>query len=147
MNATSSRARVGKHSSDMFPNRNVYKQVNALTALLFNVASEYAFRRVQVNQEGLILNGAHQFLVYAYNDNISGGSLHTIKKNAQSLVVVSKESRIKVNADKIKYMVMSRDQTGCRSHNMTIDDSSFERVEVFKCLGKTYHIKILIRKN
>jgi hypothetical protein len=77
--------------------------------LIFNFASEYAIRRVQVNQDGLKLNGRHQLVVYADDINILGGSLHTTKKNAKSLVVASKESGLEVNADKTKYMVTSRD--------------------------------------
>jgi hypothetical protein len=42
-----------------------------------------------------------------------------------------------VNADKTKYMVMSRDQHAGRSHSMKIDNNSFERVEEFKYLGTT----------
>jgi len=42
-----------------------------------------------------------------------------------------------VNADETKYMFMSRDQNAGRSHNMKIDNSSFERVEEFKYLGTT----------
>jgi len=42
-----------------------------------------------------------------------------------------------VNADKPKYMVMSRYQNAERSHNIKIDNSSFERVEEFKYLGTT----------
>jgi hypothetical protein len=34
----------------MFPIRNVFKQGDALLALLFNFAFGYAIRRVQVNQ-------------------------------------------------------------------------------------------------
>jgi len=34
-------------------------------------------------------------------------------------------------------MVMSRDQKVGRSHNMKIDNSSFERMEQFKYLGTT----------
>jgi hypothetical protein len=39
-----------------------------------------------------------------------GGSVHTVKKNAEVLLVVSKETGVEVNADKNKYMIMSRDQ-------------------------------------
>jgi hypothetical protein len=63
--------------------------------LLFNFALEYAIRRVQVNQDGLKLNGTHQLLVYDDDDddvNILGGSEHTIEKNAEALVVPSKET-------------------------------------------------------
>jgi hypothetical protein len=37
------------------------------------------------------------------------GSIHTMKKNTEALVDVDKESGLEVNADKIEYMVMSRD--------------------------------------
>ena len=78
--------------------------------MLFNFALEYAIRRVQVNQDGLKLNGTHQLLSYADDDNILGGSIHTVKENAEALVVATKETGLEVNADKTKYMVMSRDQ-------------------------------------
>ena len=42
-----------------------------------------------------------------------------------------------VNADKTKYMIMSRDQNTGRSHCMNIDNSSIERVEEFKYLETT----------
>jgi len=64
----------------MIPIRNDLKQGEALSPLLFNFASEYAFRRAQVNQDGLKLNGTHQFLAYADDVNILGGSVSTIKK-------------------------------------------------------------------
>ena len=50
--------------------------------------------------------------------------------------MASKESGLEVNADKTKYMVMSRDQNAGRSHSKQIDNNSFERVEEFKYLGK-----------
>jgi hypothetical protein len=75
--------------------------------LLFNFVLEYAIRRVQVNQGVLKLNGTHHLLTYADDVNILGGSVHTVKENAEALVVATKEIGLEVNADKTKYMIMS----------------------------------------
>jgi hypothetical protein len=55
----------------------------------FHLCLRKAIASVQVNQDGLKLNGTHQLLVYADDVNILGGSIHTrtIKKNAEALVV------------------------------------------------------------
>ena len=52
-----------------------------------------------------------------------------------SFFFVTKEIGLEVNADKTKYMVMSREQTAGLSHTMKFDNSSIERVEEFKYLG------------
>jgi len=51
---------------------NALKQ-DALSRLLFSFVSEYAIRRVQVNQEGLKLNVTHRLLVYANDVHTWGG--------------------------------------------------------------------------
>ena len=88
-----------------------------------------------MNQDGLKLNGTHQLLVYADDVNILGGSVHTVKENAEALVVAKKEIGLEVNADKTKYIIMSRDQNAGHSHSMKTDNSSFERVEQFRHFG------------
>jgi len=133
--------------SDMFPIRNSLKQRDALSPLVFNFALDYAIRRVQVNQAGLKLNGSHQLLAYADDLNILGVSVPTVKENAEALVVATKETRLEINADKSKYMVMSRDQNAGRSYSMKIDNSSIEMVEEFKSLGTTLTNKNSIQED
>jgi hypothetical protein len=105
--------------------------------LLFNFALEWAIRRVQVNQDGLKLNGTHQLLVYDDDVNILGGCAHAIKKKAETLIVSSKEIGLEVNADKTKYMVISQDQNAGLSHSMKTDNRSLEMVEELKYLRTT----------
>ena len=62
----------------------------------------YAIKRVQVDQDGLKLNGIHQLLVYVDDVNLFEGSERTIKKNSATLVVAGKEIWLEVNADKSK---------------------------------------------
>ena len=92
MAETYSGVRLGQNLSDMFPIRNGLKQGDVLSPLLFNFALEYTIQRVQVNQDGLKLNGMYRFLVYADDVKILGGSVHTVKENAEALVVASKEN-------------------------------------------------------
>ena len=98
-----------KNLSEMFPIRNGLKQGDALSPLLFNFVLEYAIKRAQVKQDGLKLNGTHELLAYADDVNILGGSAHTVKENAEALLVAIKEIGLEVIADKTKYIVMSRD--------------------------------------
>ena len=107
---TYSRFRLGNNLSDRFPIRSGLKQGDALIPLLFNFVLEYVIRRVQVNKDGLKLNGTHQILAYAYDVNIMGASVYTVKKKAGTFVAAAKESGLEVDANKSKYMVVSRDQ-------------------------------------
>jgi len=134
---TYSRVQVGKNVSDRFPIRNGLKQGDALSPMRRNFALEYAIRRVQINQNGLKLNGTHQLQAYTDDVNILGGSIHTLKENSEALVAATREIGLEVNADKTKYMVVSRDQNAGRIHSVRIDNSTFERVEDFKYLGTT----------
>jgi hypothetical protein len=92
----------------------------------------------------LKLNGTHQILVYVDDVNVLGRSIHTIKKNTGALLVGSKEICLEGNADKTECMVMSRDQNAGQSHNIKIDNSSFERVQIF---GNNLKSKFCSRRN
>jgi len=65
------------------------------------------------------------------------GSIHTLKENAEALLAAAREIGLEVSADKTKYMVMSRDQNAGRIHSVRIDNTTFERADVFKYLGTT----------
>jgi hypothetical protein len=79
-------------------------------------------------------------VVYADVVNILVGSILTIKKNTDAFVVASKEVVLEANADKSKYMVMSRDQNAGRNHNIKTVNSAFERVEDFQMFGNNLNV-------
>jgi hypothetical protein len=77
--------------SDMFPPKNVLKQGGALSPLVFNFALKYAIRWVDLR-----LYCICQLLVYAGDVDMLGGSVHTIKKNTEAVVVAGKETGLEV---------------------------------------------------
>jgi hypothetical protein len=83
----------------MFPIKNGLKQGDALSPMLSNFVLEYATRRIQVNHKGLNLN-TYQLLFYDDDVNMLGGSIQTIKKHTEALVLTSKENGLEVNAEK-----------------------------------------------
>jgi len=54
----------------------------------------------------------------------------------EALVAATRETGLEVSADKSKFMVTSRDQNAGRIHCFRIHNSTFERMELFKYLGK-----------
>jgi hypothetical protein len=85
-------------------------------------------RRVQENQEGLILNGTHHLLAYADDVNIVGENIHTIHKNTKALLDASKRVGLEVTPEKTKYMMMSCCKKAGQKHSMKIANRSFEDV-------------------
>jgi len=97
LNETYSKVQAHKHLPDKFPTTNGLNEGDALTPLLLNFALEYAIRRVQVNQDGLKLNGTHQLLVHADHVNILGRSIQITKKNTKAFLVAYKQIGLEIH--------------------------------------------------
>ena len=68
------------------------KETLSHQCFFFNFALEYAIRRVQVNQDGLKLNGTHQLVAYADDVIRLGGGIHTVKENGEALLAATRKT-------------------------------------------------------
>ena len=90
------------------------------------------------------LNGTHPLIVHADDVNILCRSVQTTRKNTEGLIVASKETGLEINAEKTKYMVMSRNHNAGQIDTTNIDNKSFEMVEQLKYFGTNLTYKISI---
>ena len=101
--------------------------------MLFDLLIEYAIKGVQVNEEGLKLNCTYQLVVYA---DVLLGSVRTIQKNTEALVVTINEIglEVNVNAERTSYVVISRYENAGQERTVKSNNKPFERAEHFRYL-------------
>jgi hypothetical protein len=76
-------------------------------------------------------------LVYADDVNLLGDSVNTIKENSETLSEASRDTGLEINAEKTKYMIMSRYPNSGQNQNIRTGNESLENVAKFKYLGTT----------
>jgi hypothetical protein len=68
-------------------------------------------RKVQENQVGLKLNGAHQLLAYTDGVNLLGDNTDTIKKNTETLIDAGREVGLQGGPDSIRQVLIINNQS------------------------------------
>jgi hypothetical protein len=74
-------------------------------------------------------------LVYADDFNLLGDSINTVKEKTETLLEVSRDIGLEINAERSKYMIMSHNPNSGQNQNIRTDDELFENVAKFKYLG------------
>jgi hypothetical protein len=98
--------------------------------LLFNFALEYAIRKVQENQVSLELELTHLLWVYSDN-NVLGDRINTTKGNTKTLLEASRDVGLEINAEKTKYMIMSRH----------LSSGQYQNILTYLLHGAGYYLK------
>jgi hypothetical protein len=90
---------------------------------------------------------------HATDINLVGDSINTIKENTETLLEAGKNVGLEINAEKTKYMIMSRHLNSKQNQNIRIANESFENVATFKYLRtaltdqNSIHYEVKIRLN
>jgi hypothetical protein len=78
--------------------------------------------------------------------NLLRDNINTIKMNTEASIDASKEVGLEINAEKTKYMLLSRYQNIGQNRDIKIVNRSFKNVSQFKYLGTTVTDQNLIQE-
>jgi hypothetical protein len=78
--------------------------------------------------------------------NILDDNIDTVKKNTQTLIGANKEFDLNVNAEKTKYLLLSRCQNARQNHDIQTANRSFGNVTQFRYLVTAVTDQILIQE-
>jgi hypothetical protein len=78
--------------------------------------------------------------------NLLGDNIDTIKKNTETFINASKEVGLEINAEKTKYILLSRHQNAGQNSDIQIGNRSLENVSQFKYLETTVTNQNLIQE-
>jgi hypothetical protein len=79
----------------------------------------------------------YELFVYDGGINLLDDSINTIKKNTEKPLEASRDVGLEINAERTKYMIMSRHQNSGQNQNIRIANELFQNVAKFKYLGTT----------
>ncbi|TGZ46137.1 Uncharacterized protein DBV15_05423 [Temnothorax longispinosus] len=94
-------------------------------------------RRANIRRNATLLNHRYQILDYADDLDIAGRSLKEVREIFEAIEEEARKVGLQINADKIKFMVVSRSQVAKRKigQRLIIRQYSFEVVSEFTYLG------------
>lgn len=110
--------------------------------MLFNIALESVIQGIS-NGETRSLD-RELLLAYADDIIINGNTREEFQMNLKKLMKASKNMDLVVNAEKTKYMIVTRGSED--SYNLKVDNNEFEHVKEFKYLGVTFNKKNIMHE-
>lgn len=102
------------------------KQGDGLAPMLFNLVLEYIVRKTRIDVSSTIMHKSMQLAGYADDIDILGRTTLSIKETFLRLKEAAKEIGLKINTNKMKVMIQSRQQRVRLGQNLTIGEHNFE---------------------